>query len=83
MKQAVKVVKGVALTGDGVSNLKIIEGIKKMFWNEVNGIRKGEPATNNVVKDKNGQILWEVEVRKSILFEQVLNMEDVMDQQWQ
>ena len=63
--------------------MKIIEGIKKMFWNEVIGIRKGEQAMNKVVKDKNGQILWEVEVRKSILFEKELNMEDVMDQQWQ
>ena len=63
--------------------MKIIDGIKKMFWSEVIGIRKGEQAMNKVVKDKNGQILWEVEVRKSILFEKVLNMEDVMDQQWQ
>ena len=33
------------------------EGNKKMFWKEVKRVRKGEQASDEMVKDVNGQIL--------------------------
>ena len=33
------------------------EGNKKMFWNEVKQVRKGERAREEMVKDVNGKIL--------------------------
>ena len=42
-----------------------LEGNKKMFWKEVNRLRKGEQAREEMVKDVNGQILRDgVEVRR-------------------
>ena len=41
------------------------EGHKKMFWKEVNRVRKGEQAREEMVKDVNSQILRDfVEVRR-------------------
>ena len=38
---------------------------KKMFWKEVNRLRKGEQTRDEMVKDVNGQILRDgVEVRR-------------------
>ena len=34
------------MVSDGVSDSKMIEGNKKMFWKEVQGVRKGEQARN-------------------------------------
>ena len=50
-----------------------------MFWKEVKRVRKGEQARNEMVKDKNGQIL-RVELRRwAEYFEQVLNVADVRE----
>ena len=40
------------------------EGNKKMFWKEVKQVRRGEQARDEMVKDVNGQILHDVEVRR-------------------
>ena len=41
------------------------EGNKKMFWEEVKRVRKGEQAREEMVKDGSGQILRDgVEVRR-------------------
>ena len=45
-------------------------------------MRKGDQARDEMVKDVNGQVLWDgVEVRRRCAkyFEQVLNVEDVRD----
>ena len=58
------------------------QGNKKMFWKEVNRVRKGEQAREEMVKDVNCQILRDgVEVRKrwAEYFEQVLNVADVRE----
>ena len=58
------------------------EGNKKMFWKEVNRVRKGEQAREEMVKDVNGQILRDgVEVRRrwAEYFEQLLNFADVRE----
>ena len=56
------------------------EGNKKMFWIEVNRVRKGEQAMDELVNDENGQIFrcW-VEMRRRLAenFDRVLNMADV------
>ena len=42
------------------------EGNKKMFWKEVQRVRKGEQAREEMVKDVNGQILRDgVDVRST------------------
>ena len=52
-----------------------------MFWKEVKRVRKGEQARNEMVKDKNGQILRVgVELRRwAEYFDQVLNVADVRE----
>ena len=53
-----------------------------MFWKEVKRVRNGEQARDEMVKDVNGQTLRDgVEVRRrwEEYFEQVLNVEDVME----
>ena len=41
------------------------KGNKKMFWKELNRVRKGRQARDEMVKDVNGQILLDgVEVRR-------------------
>ena len=53
------------------------EGNKKIFWNELKRVRKGEQARDEMVKDVNGQILRDgVEVRRrwAEYFEQVRNV---------
>ena len=58
------------------------EGNKKTFWKEVKRVRKGEQASEEMVKDVNGQILRDgVEVRRrwAEYFEQVLNVADVRE----
>ena len=55
-------------------------GNKKMFWKEVNTVRKGEQARDEMVRDVHGQILRdgvEVKRRWAENFEQVLNVADV------
>ena len=55
------------------------EGNKKMFWEEVKRVRKGEQSRDEMVKDMNGQILrGGVEVRRRWAenFQQVLNVAD-------
>ena len=58
------------------------EGNKKMFWKEVKPVRKSEQASQEMVKDVNGQILRDgVEVRRrwAEYFVQVLNVSDVRE----
>ena len=58
------------------------EGNKKMLWKEVQRMKKGEQARDEMVKDVNGQILRDgVEVRRrwAEYFEQVLNGADVRE----
>ena len=53
-----------------------------MFWKEEKRVRKDEQATDEMVKDVNGQILWEgVKVRRrwAEYCDQVLNVEDVRE----
>ena len=53
-----------------------------MFWKDVKRVRKSEEASDEVVKDCNGQILRDGEEVRRIwaeYFEQVLNMEDVRE----
>ena len=55
------------LAGDTESRWKLTEGNENMFWKEVYAVRKLEQTRREVEKDKNGEILWEVEkVRNSI-----------------
>lgn len=52
---------------------------KKMFWKEVNGVRKDKEQKVNRVKDENGVILndkEECEARWSEYFENLLNVQD-------
>ena len=58
------------------------EGNKTMFCKEVNRVKKGEQARDEMVKDANGQILLDgVEVRRrwEEYFEQVPNVADVRE----
>ena len=58
------------------------EGDKKMFWKEVQRLRNGKQAREEMVKDVNGLIfLVGVEVRRrwAEYFEQVLNVADVRE----
>ena len=55
---------------------------KKIFWKEVQRVRKGQQAREEMVKYDNGQILRDgVEVRRrwAEYFEQVLNVADVRE----
>ena len=58
------------------------EGNKKIFWKNEKRVRIGDQASNEMVKDVNGQILRDgVEVRRrwAECFEQVLNVADVRE----
>ena len=58
------------------------KGNKKMFWKKLKGVRKGEQAREEMVKDVNGQILRDgVDVRRrwAEYFEQVLNVGDARE----
>ena len=64
--------------GDRLRN--VFNGNKKIFWKKVKGVRKGEQARDEMVKDVNCQILrYGVEVRNRWAenFGQVLNVGDV------
>ena len=58
------------------------ESNKKMFWNEVKLVRKGEQAREEMVKDVSGQILRDgekVRRRWAEYFERVLNVADIRE----
>ena len=56
VKRAVKVANRMADWRWGERLGNNFEGNKKMFWNEVKRVKKGEQARNEMVKDVNGQI---------------------------
>ena len=65
VKQRVKVAKRMADWSQGERLGNNFEFKKNMFWRDVNWIRKGEHAREEMVKDVNGQILrYGVEVRR-------------------
>ena len=61
--------------------LNDFEGNKNMFWKEVKRVRKDEQASDEMVKDVNGQILRDgVEVRRwAESFKEVLDVADVRE----
>ena len=82
LKRAVKVVKRIAGFRRGEHFGKDYELSKNVFLNYVNLVRKGEQGSNEILKDKNGQILWECEdVRKrwAGYFGQVMKVADVRE----
>ena len=82
MKRAVQVAKRMPERRWGERFWNDFEGNKKMFWKEVNRVRKGEQARDEMVKEVNGQILYdgeEVRRRWAEYFEQVLNMADIRE----
>ena len=82
VKQAVQVAKRMADRRRGERLGNDFEGNKKMFWNEVNRVRKGEQARDEMVKVVSGQILRDgVEARRrwAEYFEQVQNVADVRE----
>ena len=57
VKQTVKVAKRLADWRFREQLGNDFEGNKNMFWREVERVRKGEQARDEMVKDVNGQIL--------------------------
>ena len=80
MKRAVQVTKRMADRRWGKRLGNDFEGNKKMFWKEVQRVKKGEQSRDEVENYINGQILRDgVEVRRrwAAYFEQLLNVADV------
>ena len=79
VKRAVQVAKIMAYRQWGERLENDFEGNKKLLWKEVNRVRKGEQAREEMVKDVIGQILRDgAAMRKRLAeyFEQVLNVAD-------
>ena len=77
VKRAAKFAKRMANWRWGERLGNDFEGNKKIFWKEVNRVRKGKQARDEMVKDVNGQILHDdvmVRSRWAKYFELVLNV---------
>ena len=78
VKQPVKVAKCMADWRFGIN----FERNRNLFWNDIKTVRKGKQARNEMVKEGNGQILWdgdEVREKWAEYFEPVLKMEAVKE----
>ena len=65
VKRAVQVAKRMSNRRWGEQLENDFESNKTMFWKEVQRVRKGEQAREEMVKDVNGQIMHDgVEVRR-------------------
>ena len=60
VKRAVQVAKRMTDWRLGERLADDFEGNKKMFWKEVKGVKKGEQAREETVKNVNGQIVCNV-----------------------